>query len=62
MNKETLEQAYNWFVENDFEPSMDVDNLTLTLSVWNTPLSECDDILLSDAEVEYRAELYKSNK
>jgi hypothetical protein len=63
MNEETLQQAFNWFKERGYQVDMDIDNLCLYLIVWNKPLSDCTDILLSTSEVEHRAELYKnSNK
>ena len=63
MNEETLMQAYQWFKEKGFQVDVDVDNLCLYLTVWNTPLDDCADILLSASEIEYRADLYKnSNK
>jgi hypothetical protein len=63
MNEETLRQAFNWFGERKYEVTMDIENLCLYVTVWNMDISDYEDVLLSTAEVEHRAELYKnSNK
>jgi len=63
MSEETLQQAFNWFKERKYEVTMDKENLCLYATLWNIELSDYEDVLLSTAEVEHRAELYKnSNK
>jgi hypothetical protein len=60
MNKETLEQAYQWFLERGF----DVEKFgnTLCLKVWNESLEYNDYILIADAEVQRRAEQYNESR
>jgi len=62
MNEATLQQAYNWFYENGYQVDINIDNLCLYITSWTLNLEDSVDILLSPAEVEYRAELYRNSK
>jgi len=62
MTYSKIQEAYNWFKENDYEVQFDIVNRCLYITVWSISLCESIDILLSSAEVEYRAELYRYSK
>ena len=62
MTSSTIQEAYNWFKENDYEVDIDIETRCLYITVWSLSLEESVDILLSSAEVEYRAELYRNSK
>ena len=60
MNKETLEQAYQWFLDRGFD--VEKAGNTLILKIWNKSLEYNDYILIADAEVQRRAEQYNESR
>ena len=57
-SKTTLQMAWRWFEENGYHVIVDEGNGTIELNVVNLEGTDFIDVVLSESEMNYRAELW----